>query len=182
MITPGVVALVNDIGTFTPDLRDASLYLAYSFGAGDVLLSTGGVPEKGVDRPPVRRLCGAGGARRRSLSQWQDVDKDIGCDLVAGSTSSRIRRSLGDAALARTRRRCGRLHAVGFVGIRTFGQFVVGRCPLRRPTRGALSAGVLAYRVAGRSAPTPPISGAAVGLSLGPNRGRPPAAVPAAGE
>ena len=54
-ITPGVVALSRDVGNFTPDLRHASLYLGSQFGSDDVLLSTGGVPEPGVDA----RLYGA---------------------------------------------------------------------------------------------------------------------------
>src|SRR6185312_15769069 len=48
-ITPGVVALSRDVGNFTPDLRHASLALGSQFGSDDVLLSTGGVPEPGVD-------------------------------------------------------------------------------------------------------------------------------------
>jgi hypothetical protein len=150
LLAPGAVALVNDIGTFTPDLRDASLYLGSNFGQNDVLLSTGGVPEKGVDP----RLYGAyasleapGGS---TLADWQDVGQESQCHLV-DQLSQRPRpdgawvmlRSPDPATLA------ARLDSVGFVDIRTFGQFVVGRRPLARHTTiSALSAGVLGYRVA----------------------------------
>src|SRR5207245_10666101 len=49
LVAPGVTALSRDIGTFTPDLRNASLYLGARFRDSDVLLSTGGVPEPAVD-------------------------------------------------------------------------------------------------------------------------------------
>src|SRR5262249_28564635 len=55
LIGSGAVALGRDVGDFNPDLRNASLAIASSFGPHDVLLSTGGVPEAGVDS----RLYGA---------------------------------------------------------------------------------------------------------------------------
>jgi len=150
LLTPGVVALVDDIGTFTPDLRDASLYLGSNFGHNDVLLSTGGVPEKGVDP----RLYGAYAALeapgRSTLAGWRDVGQESQCHLV-DQLSQRPRpdgawlmlRSPDAATLA------VRLEAVGFADIRTFGQFVVARFPLiHHTTSAALAAGVRGYRVA----------------------------------
>jgi hypothetical protein len=150
LLAPGVVALVNDIGAFTPDLRDASLYLGANFGQDDVLLSTGGVPEKGVDP----RLYGAYAALEASagstLAGWQDVGQESECRLV-DQLSQRpnpdgawvMLRSPDPASLA------ARLDAVGYTDIREFGQFVVARYPLRRQTTAAaLIAGLRGYRVA----------------------------------
>jgi mannosyltransferase len=150
LLAPGVVALVNDIGAFTPDLRNASLYLGHGFGPGDVLLSTGGVPEKGVDP----RLYGAYAALEApggsTLAGWQDVGKERECRLVdqlarqpRPQSAWLMVRSPDPATLA------VRLEAVGFADIRAFGQFVVARLPLRRHTTvAALSAGIRGYRVA----------------------------------
>src|SRR5262249_33236803 len=82
LVVSGVIALGRDVGNFTPDLRNASLYLAGEFGPNDVLLSTGGVPEQGVDA----RLYGAyavlESADADPLARWRDVGKETGCDLV----------------------------------------------------------------------------------------------------
>ena len=101
-ITPGVVALSRDVGNFTPDLRHASLYLGSQFGSDDVLLSTGGVPEPGVDA----RLYGAYAALDASdcdsLARWRDVGQDTGCDLVdASRRPADSGRGLGAPALVR---------------------------------------------------------------------------------
>ncbi len=150
LLAPGVVALVNDIGAFTPDLRNASLYLGSNFGQDDVLLSTGGVPEEGVDP----RLYGAYAALEASggsaLAGWQDVGQESECRLV-DQLSQRpspagawvMLRSPDPTALA------ARLESVGYTDIRAFGQFVVARFPLRRHTTvAALIAGLRGYRVA----------------------------------
>jgi mannosyltransferase len=150
LLSPGVVALVNDIGTFTPDLRDASLYLGSSFEKDDVLLSTGGVPEKGVDP----RLYGAYAALEApggsNLAGWRDVGQESECRLV----EQLDQRPRPDGAWVMLRSPDAptlavRLESVGFLDIRTFGQFVVARFPLARHTTiSALSAGVRGYRVA----------------------------------
>jgi hypothetical protein len=141
---------VNDIGTFTPDLRDASLYLGGSFGQRDVLLSTGGVPEKGVDP----RLYGAYAALEApagsQLADWQDVGQERQCTLV----ETLAQQPAPDGAWLMLRSpdpdTLGvRLQVLGFQDIRTFGQYVVARFPLRRHTTvAALSAGLRGYRAA----------------------------------
>jgi hypothetical protein len=155
LLTPGVVAVVNDIGAFTPDLRDASLYLGSSFGSNDVLLSTGGVPEKGVDP----RLYGAYAVLEASagspLSRWLDVGQQYQCNLV-NSIRQRpgpdgawiLLRSPDPATLA------VRLDTVGFQDVQAFGQFVVARHPLRHHTvAAAISVALHGYRVASDLSP-----------------------------
>ena len=155
LVAPGVVALVDDIGTFTPDLRDASLYLGANFRQGDVLLSTGGVPEHGVDP----RLYGAYAALEApagsQLSGWQDVGQESQCNLVkkleqhpAPDGAWLMLRSPDPDALG------VRLGLLGFQGIREFGQYVVARFPLHRhTTAAALSAGLRGYRAANLLSP-----------------------------
>jgi hypothetical protein len=150
LTAPGVVALVNDIGTFTPDLRNASLYLAGNFGQRDVLLSTGGVPEKGVDP----RLYGAYAALEAPASSrlagWHDVGQESQCTLV----ETLEQQPTPDGAWLMLRSpdpgTLGvRLEVLGFQDIGTFGQYVVARFPLRRHTTvAALSAGLRGYRAA----------------------------------
>ena len=158
MVAPGVLALFDDIGNFTPDLRDASLYLGSGFSDGDVLLSTGGVPETGVDA----RLYGAYATLEAPasdpLSKWRDVGKDTGCDLVARLGQ----RPVPQAAwvLLRSPDASGlsaRLDALGFDHLRTFGPFVVGRTTLpKQTTASALTAGLGAYRAGAALSPEIP--------------------------
>jgi hypothetical protein len=136
-ITPGVIALSRDVGNFTPDLRHASLYLGSQFGSDDVLLSTGGVPEPGVD------------AR---------LGQDTGCDLVErlgdqpNPAAAWVRLRSSDASGLATS-----LQEKGFDHVEVFGPFVVARRPLRHPTtEAALSAGIRAYRVAAQQTPGTP--------------------------
>jgi hypothetical protein len=150
LLAPGVLALVDDIGAFTPDLRRASLYLGSNFGQDDVLLSTGGVPEKGVDP----RLYGAYAALEApgssALAGWGDVGQEDGCNLV--EKLSQHPQPVGAWVMLRSPdpvTLATRLEAVGFERITAFGQFVVARFALRRHTAtAALNAGVLGYRVA----------------------------------
>jgi hypothetical protein len=114
------------------------------------LLSTGGVPEKGVDP----RLYGAYAALEApgssSLSGWGDVGQEDGCHLVEKLSQHPqpvgawvMLRSPDPATLAT------RLEAVGFDQVRAFGQFVVAHFALsHHTTTAALSAGVYGYRVA----------------------------------
>ena len=90
-ITPGVVALSRDVGNFTPDLRHASLDLGSQFGSDDVLLSTGGVPEPGVDA----RLYGA----------YAALDAPAATRWRGGATSARIRAATWSSASATSRLR-----------------------------------------------------------------------------
>ena len=87
-------------------------------------------PRTGVDA----RLYGAYAALEAPdgdpLSQWRDVGKDTGCDLVARldqrpqpQAAWVMLRSPDPAALP------ARLDALGFDRLRTFGPFVVGRAP-----------------------------------------------------
>jgi hypothetical protein len=158
MVTPGVVALSDDIGNFTPDLREASLYLGSGFGDGDVLLSTGGVPETGVDA----RLYGAYAALEAPdsdpLSRWRDVGKDTGCDLAA--RLDQVPKPQAAWVLLRSPDPQGlsaRLDALGFDSLRTFGPFVVGRAMVPRETTPAvLTAGLGAYRAGASLSPEIP--------------------------
>jgi Dolichyl-phosphate-mannose-protein mannosyltransferase len=150
LLAPGVVALVNDIGTFTPDLRDASLYLGADFGQQDVLLSTGGVPEHGVDP----RLYGAYAALEAPagspLADWRDVGQEGQCALVATLEQHPapdgawlMLRAPDPGALG------VRLEVLGFQQIREFGQYVVARFPLESHTTvAALTAGLRGYGAA----------------------------------
>jgi hypothetical protein len=151
LVAPGVTALSRDIGNFTPDLRNASLYLGARFRDSDVLLSTGGVQEPAVDS----RLYGAymvlEARDQDPLSRWQDVGNDTGCNLVkrldgqvaAPENAWVVLRSPDPETLA------VRLGSTGFDDVAVFGPFVVARHPLRsNTTAAALKAGVRAYRVA----------------------------------
>ena len=154
-ITPGVIALSRDVGNFTPDLRHASLYLGSQFGSEDVLLSTGGVPEPGVDARLYGAYAALDAADTDSLARWRDVGQDTGCDLVE---------RLGDQptpaaawVLLRTSNApqlAAGLRLKGFDHVDVFGPFVVARRPLRHQTTvAALSAGIRAYRTAAQLTP-----------------------------
>src|SRR3954451_23845622 len=150
LVAPGVTALSRDIGNFTPDLRNASLYLGARFRDSDVLLSTGGVPEPAIDA----RLYGAYMALEArdsdALSRWQDVGKDTGCNLVerlgqvaAPQHAWVVLRSPDPETLS------VRLQATGFDDVAVFGPFVVARRAVRPQTvAAALKGGARAYRVA----------------------------------
>src|SRR5689334_18477722 len=154
-ITPGVVALSRDVGNFTPDLRHASLYLGSQFGSDDVLLSTGGVPEPGVDARLYGAYAALDASGSDSLSRWRDVGQDTGCDLVARlgdqptPAAAWVLLRSSDAVQLATG-----LEAKGFDHVAVFGPFVVARRPLQhRTTVAALSAGIRAYRVAAQLTP-----------------------------
>jgi hypothetical protein len=158
LISPGVVALSRDIGNFTPDLRNASLYLGSQFGRSDVLLSTGGVPEQGVDARLYGDYAALEAPDGDPLSAWKDVGQDAGCALVARLGNQPVPlaawvllRSPDPTTLA------VRLEAVGYDQVVAFGPFVVGRRLLHRHTVvAALTAGVHAYRVGALLSPGTP--------------------------
>jgi len=166
LVAPGVTALSRDIGNFTPDLRNASLYLGARFRDSDVLLSTGGVPEPAVDA----RLYGAYMVLEARdgdpLSRWHDVGNDTGCNLVErlGQVPSPERawvvlRSPDPETLS------VRLQATGFDDVAVFGPFVVARRTLRAHTAAsALKAGARAYRVSDLLSPDTPDFGRLAGI------------------
>ncbi|HVI19537.1 MAG TPA: hypothetical protein VM712_14260 [Gaiellales bacterium] len=110
-------------------MRDRRAALILQFGSDDVLLSTGDVPEPGVDARLYGAYAALDASDSDSLSRWRDVGQVTGCDLVE---------RLGDH-------------------VEAFGPFVVARRPLRhRTTVAALSAGIRAYRVAAQLTPGTP--------------------------
>jgi hypothetical protein len=153
LIGSGAVALGRDVGDFNPDLRDASLAIASGFGPRDVLLSTGGVPEQGVDS----RLYGAyavleapGGS---PLSDWRDVGKDTGCDLVLrlqhvpDPDGAWVLLRAGDPDALESA-----LTRLGYEHVAAYGPFVIGRVPLRRQTiASAVHWGARTYKAAARA-------------------------------
>jgi dolichyl-phosphate-mannose-protein mannosyltransferase len=166
LLIPAVVADLNTIGGFTPDLRNASRYLADRFGPDDVLLSTGGVPQDGVQP----RLYGAyavlGAFDDQPLSRWNDVGGKRGCDLIhlldqapVPQNAWLVMRSTDSSALA------ARLGRLGGDEQRAFGEFLVVRFPLHRHTTvSALTAGARAYRAAVTLSPNPNDFGDLVGV------------------
>ena len=82
LYAPSAVAVHNNVGTFTPDLRDASLYLEQNFQPGDVLLTSAGESELGA----ASRLYGAYAvleARGNTgLGRWRQLGDATGCDLI----------------------------------------------------------------------------------------------------
>ena len=153
LIGSGAVALGRDVGDFNPDLRNASLAIASSFGPRDVLLSTGGVPEQGADS----RLYGAyavleapGGS---ALSNWRDVGKDTGCDLVLrlehvpNPAGAWVMLRAGDPDALESA-----LMRLGYEQVAAYGPFVIGRVPLRRQTiASAVHWGAKTYKAAARA-------------------------------
>ena len=166
LVAPGVTALSRDIGNFTPDLRNASLYLGDRFEKSDVLLSTGGVTEPAVDA----RLYGAymvlEARDQDPLSKWHDVGKDTGCNLVQRLEAVPdprhawvVLRSPDPETLA------VRLQATGFDDVAVFGPFVVARHTLQaRTVPAALKAGVRAYKVSHLLSPGTPDFGRLAGI------------------
>ena len=151
LLTPGVVAIVDDVGNFTPDLRDASLVLAERFGEGDVLLTSAGRSELGV----ASRLYGAYAALEagegRPLSEWTHLGDATGCTLVDRLAAQRPAPT-GAWLLLRapeTEATVTQLARAGAVEAERYGEFVIARMQPRGPTvGGALRAGSRAYRAA----------------------------------
>jgi hypothetical protein len=166
LLIPAVVADVDNIGGFTPDLRNASRYLSDRFRVGDVLLSTGGVPQDGV----APRLYGAyavlGALDDQPLSRWTDLGSKRGCDLVTLVDQTAVPqnawlllRSTDSSALA------ARLARLGGQDEQAFGQFLVVRFPLHKHSDvGALNTGARVYRAAVTLSPNPNDYGDLVGV------------------
>jgi hypothetical protein len=158
LLVPAVVADLDAIGGFTPDLRDASLYLAGGFGSGDVLLSTGGVPEGGVQPRLYGSYAVLEARDNQPLSRWTAVGGLRDCDLVTTIRDQvpapqhvwLLVRSADSSALE------DRLRRIGAIRTQAFGDFLVAEFDLRRHTvRTALTVGALAYREAITFSPSP---------------------------
>ncbi|MDX6591449.1 MAG: mannosyltransferase [Gaiellales bacterium] len=166
LLIPAVVSDVDNIGGFTPDLRNASRYLADRFGADDVLLSTAGVPQDGVQP----RLYGAyavlGAFDDQPLSRWNDVGGKRGCDLVALLDQTPVPQNAWLIMRSTDSRALGyRLARLGGEDGRAFGEFLVVRFPLHRHSDvGALNTGARAYRAAITLSPNPNDFGDLVGV------------------
>jgi 4-amino-4-deoxy-L-arabinose transferase-like glycosyltransferase len=150
LLTPGAIAIVDDVGNFTPDLRDSSLMLADSFGPDDVLLTTTGGSEPGV----ASRLYGAYAVLEAPdsspLSRWRHVGDATGCVLVRRLSQHPspqgawlLLRPPDPSAVA------AQLTRVGADPVTVNGEFVLARMPLRTPTvAAALRSGGRAFRAA----------------------------------
>ncbi len=155
-LTPGMVAIVNDVGNFTPGLRDASLGMAARFGPNDVLLTTAGGSEPGV----ASRLYGAYAVHEAPdsspLSGWEHVGDATQCVLIdrlsqrpAPEAVWLLLRPPDPPAVEE------QLTLLGADPVSVNGEFVTARIPLRRHTiYRALRAGARAFRAtAGVSQP-----------------------------
>jgi hypothetical protein len=153
LIGSGTVALGRDVGDFNPDLRNASLAIASGFGRQDVLLSSGGVPEPGADS----RLFGAYAVLEAPsgspLSDWRDVGKDTGCDLVLRlghvphPAAAWVLLRAGDPDALESA-----LAGLGYDHVAAYGPFVIGRVPLHNQTvAAAVRWGARTYRAAARA-------------------------------
>lgn len=152
LLLPGVVSIARDVGSFTPDLRDASISLSEKFGPDDVLLTSAGLAEPTVPA----RLYGAYATLEApdgsALSKWPHLGDAVGCTLVDRLHEQRpspenawvlLRTPAPDESVAALRR-------VGADLVEAHGEYVIARFP--NPTRdvvGAMRAGSRAYRVVG---------------------------------
>jgi hypothetical protein len=153
LLAPGAVSIVRDVGNFTPDLRDASLYLGQKMGPNDVLLSTGGKSEAGV----AARLYGAYAVLEApgdsSLAHWDELDGAIECVLV--DKLSQRPTPTGAWVLLRPSNPPAAAEALtdhGASDVQVFGDFLVARLPLPGgDVQSALRQGALGFRAARRA-------------------------------
>jgi hypothetical protein len=148
LYAPSAVAVHNNVGTFTSDLRDASLYLAQNFQPGDVLLTSAGQSEAGA----ASRLYGAYAVLESrgntALGSWRQVGDATGCDLIIRLHNQQqhpreawllLRPPNPPAALQA-------LQSAGADQVEQFGDYVVARFPVSPETLGgALRAGIKGY-------------------------------------
>jgi 4-amino-4-deoxy-L-arabinose transferase-like glycosyltransferase len=152
VIAPAAVADYRDIGGFTPDLRDASLHLAEGFAEGDVLLTTSGRRDPGIDPRLYGDYAVLLASADQPLSRWRSVGASTGCALAEtiGDQQPAPRRAwlmmhTGDGALPPLRRP---------ESLTRFGEFVVAALPVpRRTVPNALRTGSLAHARAARAFP-----------------------------
>jgi hypothetical protein len=148
LYAPSAVAVHNNVGTFTSDLRDASLYLGQNFEPGDVLLTSAGQSEAGA----ASRLYGAYAvleARSNTpLGSWRQVGDATGCDLIIRLHNQQstpreawlLLRPPNPPAAAQA------LQSAGADEVQQFGNYVVARFALSPQTiGGALKAGITGY-------------------------------------
>jgi hypothetical protein len=148
LYAPSAVAVHNNVGTFTSDLRDASLYLAENFQPGDVLLTSAGQSEAGA----ASRLYGAYAVLESrgntALGSWRQVGDATGCDLIIRLHNQQ--ESPRDAwLLLRPPNPPAAVQALQSAGadqVEQFGDYVVARFPVSPETvGGALRAGIKGY-------------------------------------
>jgi len=148
LYAPSAVAVHNNVGTFTPDLRDSSLYLEQNFHPGDVLLTSAGESELGA----ASRLYGAYAvleARGNTgLGRWRQLGDATGCDLITRLHDQQ--RTPTDAWLLlrppNPPAAATALQSAGADQVQQFGNYVVARFPVTPQTvGGALQAGIRGY-------------------------------------
>jgi dolichyl-phosphate-mannose-protein mannosyltransferase len=150
LFVPGMVADVNDLRNFEPDLRDASLSLADQVGPSDVLLTSAGRAERLADPRLYAAYAVLEAPEGSPLSRWRPVGMATGCDLVrrlgqraAPQTAWIIMRPPDPAATVEA------LHARGVPRARQFGSYVVAGAGVpARTVQGALQTGAQMFQVA----------------------------------
>ena len=154
LLAPGVVAIAGDVGNFSSDLRDAGVRLAASMRPGDVLLTTGGRSEPGVDSRLYGSHAVLDAPDGTPLGRWAEVDAAAGCALA-----DKLRvRPTPDAAWLLVRppdpdRAVQALAGRGASPAVALGEFVLARLPVPdHSVAGALEAGAQAYRALAREA------------------------------
>jgi len=148
LYAPSAVAVHNDVGTFTPDLRDASLYLEQHFQPGDVLLTSAGKAEPGA-APRLYGYYAVLEARNSSaLAHWGQLGDAESCDLISRLYRQQpkprdawlLLRPPNPPAAAQA------LEQVGATDVQQFGEYVVASFPVNPQTvGGALKAGIKGY-------------------------------------
>jgi hypothetical protein len=152
LLTPGASAIVNDVGNFSPDLRNASLGMAKSFGTHDVLLTTAGGSEPGTASSLYGAYAVLEAPDGSPLSRWQHVGDATRCVLVnrlsqqpAPEAAWVMLRPPDPQAVAE------QLTRIGAEQVSVHDEFVTARIALLRHTvAAALRAGARAYAAAAR--------------------------------
>jgi hypothetical protein len=142
---------VDDVRNFTADLSDASVRMSELFGDDDVLLTSAGRANPGE----LARLYGAYAVLQAPddtrLAQIQHVGDATGCTL-ADLLREQQAVPAGAWVLLRPREpeaTVEQLRRAGADQAEQFGEYVIARMPVRRPSvAGALRAGVRAFRAA----------------------------------
>ena len=180
VITPGVVALSTTSAPSRPTCAMPASTWATASAPATCCFRPAACPRT-ASTPPVRRLCGAGGARRRSVVAV--AGRRQGHRLRPGRAARPAAASaggLGDAALARPGGAAG---AAAGARVRPAAHLraVRGRAqPAATADHGGGAVGGPARLSRRRLAQPrdPRLRAPGVGLPLGPDRRRPPAAVP----
>ncbi len=158
LLTPAVHADYDDLGSFTPDLRDASLYLADHFREGDVLATTTGQNEPGVDSRLYGGYVVLVADSGSPLASWRPLVNDERCLLSRRLQGVLRRPGVGrewmllrppdPAATAAALGSIPRLHA------QIFGSFVLAAVtPPHQTATSAMRTAITVWKAAARSAP-----------------------------